>query len=144
MISTTAKHAVRALAHLASLPEGESLGGRDLARAANIPQNYLSKILWALGSARIIDATRGTGGGYRLHRPAEAIRLIEIVDLFDKARTATDCFMDGAHPCSDATGCAAHSAWREIKHAYVTFLETTTLATLASRGIASMATEVRP
>ncbi len=132
MLSTTAQHAVRALVHLASLAPGESVGGRDLARATAIPPNYLSKILWALGSARVIDATRGTGGGYRLRRPAESVRLIDVIELFDKARTASECFLGGAHPCSDSTACAAHEHWRQVKKAYVEFLEHTTLAALAT------------
>ncbi len=144
MVSTTAKHAVRALTHLASLAPGESIGGRDLARVANIPPNYLSKILWTLGSARIIDATRGTGGGYRLRRPPESVRLIEVIELFDKARTASECFLDGAHPCSDSTACAAHEHWREVKKAYVEFLEHTTLAALATSSRQPASPESRP
>jgi Rrf2 family protein len=143
MLSTTAKHAVRALTHLASLAPGESIGGRDLARAANIPSNYLSKILWTLGRADVIDATRGTGGGYRLRRRPESVRLIEVVELFDKAR-GNDCFLDGTHPCSDATACAAHRQWREVKKAYVEFLEHTTLAALVTSGRQLVSPESHP
>lgn len=132
MVSVTAKYAIRALVQLAGIPGGQSLGGRDLSRLANIPQNYLSKILWTLGAARVIAATRGTRGGYRMRRAPSDVRLIEIVELFDKGRTANDCFLDGAHPCSDATACSAHAAWRHVKAAYVAFLEHTTLATLAA------------
>ena len=144
MVSTTAKHAVRALTHLASLAPGESIGGRDLARAANIPPNYLSKILWTLGSAHVIDATRGIGGGYRMRRPPETVRLIDIIELFDKARTASDCFLDGTHPCSDSTACAAHEHWRDVKKAYVEFLEHTTLAALASSSRQQASPESQP
>lgn len=107
--------------------------GRDLARAADIPANYLSKMLWTLGSAGIIDATRGTRGGYKLQRRPEHVHLMEIVELFDRPRTANGCLLDSAHSCSDETACGAHAAWREVKHTYIQFLETTTLATLAAR-----------
>ncbi|MCL4814624.1 MAG: Rrf2 family transcriptional regulator [Vicinamibacteraceae bacterium] len=133
MLSVTARHALRALTHLAGLPLGQSMGGRDLARAADIPQNYLSKILWALRGAGIIDATRGIGGGYRLRRPAASVSLIEVVEIFDKPRTASECLLDGTRPCSDHTACAAHASWREVKAAYLNFLEHTTIETLATR-----------
>lgn len=142
MISATAKHALRALAHLASQPPGCTIGGRELAQAAAIPPNYLSKILWTLGSAGVISATRGIGGGYRLSRSPETVCLLEIVELFDKARSAPNCLLDGAHPCSDDTACAAHASWRTVKDAYLSFLEQTTLATLATCGPPSPA-EVR-
>jgi Rrf2 family protein len=133
MISVTAQHAVRALVELAALPEGDSMGGRDLARLARIPSSYLAKILGTLGSAGLVDAARGTGGGYRLSRSPDAVHLADVVGLFDPARSASDCLLDGTHPCSEATACAAHDDWRRVKEAYVRFLETTTLAKLAER-----------
>src|SRR5215813_3901044 len=83
MLSATSEYALRALTRLAAAAEGESMLGRDLAEQAGIPANYLSKIMWTLGNAGIIDATRGNGGGYRLKRGAADIRLFEVVDLFE-------------------------------------------------------------
>ncbi len=133
MISVTAQHAVRALLELSSIPEGDALGGRDLARRASIPHNYLAKILRALGTAGLVDAARGVGGGYRLARSPKSITLAGVVELFDPARSATECLLDNTNPCSDVTACAAHRDWRRVKASYVRFLESTTLAKLASR-----------
>lgn len=133
MLSVTAQHAVRALVELASVVEGEALGGRDIARRASIPQNYLAKILRTLGAAGLVDAARGTGGGYRLSRSPASIHLADVVGLFDPARSASECLLDNTSACSDATACAAHRSWRHVKEAYVRFLETTTLAKLAAR-----------
>ncbi len=80
MLSATTRYALRALVNLAGMPEGKSLLGRDLSKIAGIPPNYLSKILWTLGSAGFIAATRGTHGGYRLQRRPEEVRLIDIVE----------------------------------------------------------------
>ncbi len=144
MVSVTAQYAVRALAHLASLAPGETVGGRALASAVDIPQNYLSKILWTLGSAGLIDATRGTGGGYRLRRLPASVHLIEIVELFDKAITSDSCFLDGTHRCGDEAPCAAHNSWRQVKETYLGFLRDTTLASLATHAPLPSATESRP
>ena len=144
MISVTAQHALRALVELAAAAPTDAVGGRDLARAASIPPNYLAKILRTLGTAGIIVAARGTGGGYRLNRQPRSIRLADVVMLFDPARSASDCLMDGTHPCSDATACAAHHKWRHVKAAYVRFLETTTLATLVVRHGQAKAAVVQP
>jgi Rrf2 family protein len=114
------------------MPDGKSLLGRDLSQIADIPSNYLSKILWTLGSAGFIDATRGTGGGYRLQRRPEDIRLVEIVELFDRARTGDGCLLNPDNPCSDHEACAAHESWKHVKAAYTNFLETTTLAVLVT------------
>jgi Rrf2 family protein len=133
MLSVTVQHALRALTVLALLPEGAFLLGRDLAQKANIPANYLSKILWILGGAGFIGATRGSGGGYRLQRPADEIRLAEIVMLFEHNRGSQCCFLEGARQCSDADPCSAHRTWHELDSAMTRFLETTTLAEIAGQ-----------
>jgi Rrf2 family protein len=116
---------------MAALPAGSIILGRDLAERAGIPANYLSKIMWALGNAGIIDATRGSGGGYRLRRPANQIKLVEVVDLFDKPRARPSCFLGGRRECSDVEPCSAHEAWREVRVAYIHFLESTTIADIS-------------
>ena len=134
MLSVTSKYAVRALTHLAVLPEKESMLGKDLAKRAAIPANYLSKILWMLGSAGLISAMRGSGGGYRLRRKPEEIFLFEVVDLFDRTRIAPTCFLGEDRACSDDDACSAHALWREVRNVYTKFLQSTTLADIARGG----------
>ncbi len=131
MFSTTTEYALRALVMLAQLPENEAILGRDLAKRADIPANYLSKILWALGGAGIIEATRGTKGGYRIHRNPEDVLLADVVELFEKGRANPHCILAGRELCSDQNPCSAHHAWREARAAYVNFLQTTTIADIA-------------
>lgn len=106
--------------------------GRDLAKQARIPANYLSKILWTLGGAGVIDATRGSRGGYRLQRAPHEVRLAEIVHLFERNRSSRSCLLDASHACSDADACPAHRAWQSVGTAMTDFLETTTLADIAA------------
>ena len=99
MLSTTSEYALRALACLAGQPPGTALLGRNLAKAAEIPANYLSKILLTLRNAELVDTTCG-GGGYRLHKPAEEIFLIDVVELFDGiSRNKPACFLQHQKPC---------------------------------------------
>ena len=129
MLTTTSEHALRALTYLARIPDGASMLGRELAVQAGIPANYLSKILWTLGTAGIIDATRGSGG-YRLKRSAAEIRLFEVVDLFDRDRSRSACLLGGKE-CEQNHPCAAHDGWRGVRSAYLNFLYTTTLADIS-------------
>ncbi len=130
MFSTTCEYALRALVGLARVSDGDAVLGRELARSAQIPANYLSKILLALRNAGILTTARGTGGGYRLRKSAETIRLLDIVELFDGARAKPACLL-GGKSCTDEEPCPAHESWRDIRAAYVDFLESTTLASIA-------------
>lgn len=130
MFSTTCEYALRALVGLARVPNGDALLGRDLALSAQIPANYLSKILLTLRNAGLLTTARGTGGGYRLRKSPETIRLLDIVELFDGARAKPACLL-GGKSCTDEDPCPAHESWRDIRAAYIEFLESTTLAGIA-------------
>jgi Rrf2 family protein len=132
MLSTTSEYALRALACLAGRPSGTALLGRDLAKAAEIPPNYLSKILLTLRNADLVDATRGSGGGYRLHKPADEIFLIDVVELLDGiSRNKPACFLQHQKPCSGSLPCGAHALWSDLQALYLGFLVSTPLSALA-------------
>lgn len=130
MLSTTAQYALRALTRLAREDPESAVLGRTLAEDAEIPANYLSKLLLTLRNAGIVEATRGVGGGYRMLRPADDVRLIEIVEIFDAPRAKPSCFL-GHKECSDAEACAAHESWKKIRNQFLDFLESTSLADIA-------------
>jgi len=105
--------------------------GKDLAEKADIPPNYLAKILLMLKNAGLLGTARGSRGGYWLVRPPESIRLIEIVQLFDQTATPQPCVLGYLEPCATDELCSAHKRWNAIRAAYLDFLEATTIADLA-------------
>lgn len=132
MISTTSEYALRALAHLARVPEESAMLGRDLARATDIPANYLSKILLALRNAGILVTARGSGGGYRLCKRPDEIYLIEVVELFEGSKAKPVCFLSRTKACGDMDACTAHKSWRELSAAYRGFLVSTNISMISA------------
>lgn len=124
---------MRALSCLAGTTESGAVLGRDLAELAEVPANYLTKILLVLNRAGFVEATRGTGGGYRLARPPGEISLMQIVELFDPQAALYGCLLDASQQCSEATPCPAHERWSEVRDTYMNFLETTTLEQISDR-----------
>jgi len=131
MISTTSEYALRALTQLARLAHGDTILGRDLAENTSIPPKYLAKIMLALRNAGLVVASRGTGGGYGLLRPADAIHLIDVVQLFDGPQARPDCLLRAKGQCSEKNPCSAHAAWSGVRKTFVDFLEKTTLADIS-------------
>jgi Rrf2 family protein len=127
MLSATSEYALRALARLAQLSRGEAILGRDLSKSTGVPQQYLAKIMLALRNAGLVLATRGSGGGYMLLRPADAIHLIDVVSLFEGPSTWPHCLLRGDRKCSSDQPCAAHAHWGKVRDGYLEFLERTTL-----------------
>ena len=131
MFSATSEYALRALAQLARLSHGKVMLGRRLAESTGVPPKYLSKVMLALRNAGLVVATRGTGGGYMLLRPADAIQLIDVVQLFEGPATWPQCLLRPKRECSDKNACSAHAYWSGVRRSYLNFLESTTLNDIA-------------
>ncbi len=108
--------------------------GRNLAEQTHVPGNYLSKILLTLRNAGMVEATRGTGGGYRLGRHPDEILLIDVVELFEGPLKETICLLDSAVDCGEKNSCVAHEEWAEVYSSYLLFLQSTRLSDIASIG----------
>ena len=56
---------------------------KDIASAQNIPQNYLEQLLFILKKAGLVESMRGSKGGYKLNKPADQIKIIDIIEVLD-------------------------------------------------------------
>ena len=56
---------------------------KDIASAQNIPQNYLEQLLSLLKKAGLVESMRGSHGGYKLNKPADKIKIIDIIEVLD-------------------------------------------------------------
>lgn len=132
MLSSTSKYALRVLVSLHGTDGGRFVRGVTLAERTLIPPNYLSKVLVALRNGGLVETIRGRNGGYRLARASEDIRLIEAVELFEGFRSHPSCLLGIHTVCSDEKPCSAHASFRDVRRAYIAFLETTSIADAAS------------
>jgi Rrf2 family protein len=77
-ITAKVDYAVRAATELAAAP-GQHVKGEMLARNQGIPAKFLENILADLRRAGLVSSQRGSDGGYRLARPAEAVTIADII-----------------------------------------------------------------
>ncbi len=83
-ISAQEEYGLRCLVQLANLPAGDSLTLPQIAEREGISTANAGKLMWLLNKADFVTSTRGTKGGYSLSRPAEDIRLNEIIKVLDE------------------------------------------------------------
>jgi Rrf2 family protein len=134
MLSASATHALRAVAWLAAHERDEAVLGREMARRVRLPADYLAKVLRRLSRARVVTASRGARGGYRLARPAAQIRLMDVVRPFEGQRLKSRCLLRPSRSCRADGACAAHEGWAGVKTTYSRFLEQTTVADIQGGG----------
>lgn len=82
-ISAQEEYGLRCLLQLAMLKDDESLTLPQIAEREGISQANAGKLMWLLNKAGFVQATRGTKGGYTLSRPAQEIRLNEVIKVLD-------------------------------------------------------------
>jgi Rrf2 family iron-sulfur cluster assembly transcriptional regulator len=134
-VSTRGDYAARALLSL-TLHEGGvgPTSVRDIAERTGLPQPYLEQILLALKGAGLVRSKRGVGGGYVLARPADQIRLSEIVSAVDGPIQVGDFgqpHQDGA--CDHEGQCVLLAVWQAAGEHMRTHLASYTLADIASQ-----------
>lgn len=78
-ISTKGEYALRAMLDLVHQGEGPVVKLEDIANRQNISINYLERIFGRLRKAKIIASLRGPAGGYNLNKPANEIKVIDIL-----------------------------------------------------------------
>ena len=142
MISKSAQYAVRAVVLIAAEPESNH-GAQEIAQRIGAPPNYMGKLLKQLADAGVLESSRGSGGGFRLARPASEITLYQVVDPIDKVGRWSNCFLGLAGGCSTDNPCPIHPFWKPIREHYLQMLETLTIATIPNdRGAASSTREL--
>jgi Rrf2 family transcriptional regulator, cysteine metabolism repressor len=131
-ISTKGRYAVRAMLELAFQYGNGATLVREVSRRQEISDLYLEQLFNRLKTAELVRSSRGPRGGFRLSRPPEEIRLIDIIRVMEGSTAPVEC-VDNASICSRSGSCPTRSLWVELKRATDQILESTTLKDLMER-----------
>jgi Rrf2 family protein len=127
ILSATAEYALRAVVHLARSGEDAHMQAQELADATDVPLSYMRKVLHELARARVLESTRGKLGGFRLAVPPEELKLLSVVERFDRIAPGRRCLL-GRPECTDDDPCPVHHRWKAAASAVADFFSHTTVA----------------
>lgn len=127
MFSQTTEYALRAMSLLAYYPN-ELVPTPDLAEKTQVPANYLAKVLQQLAQADLITGRRGVGGGYKLAKPAESIKLVDVIRAVGTINRISTCPLGLANHGTNL--CALHRCMDSAAKAILDVVEGVTLADL--------------
>jgi Rrf2 family iron-sulfur cluster assembly transcriptional regulator len=135
-LSTKGRYAMIALVDLAQAPEGALVSLNEISGRQNVSLAYLEQLFVKLRRAGLVDSVRGPGGGYRLARPAESIRISEVLEAVEETVSAMH---TGAGATGAVSGSRAQSMtnrlWESLSaHVYV-FLHQTRLSDVAGNAL---------
>ena len=83
VITSKSPYAVRALAELARRGASTPVPIGELAKARDIPVQFLEGLFATLRRAGILQSQRGVKGGYSFARPPAEVTVLEVVELLE-------------------------------------------------------------
>ena len=107
------------------------LNATSLAEETGLPLPTVQKLVSRLSAAGLIESARGTGGGFRLSRPAAAISLADIVEAIEGPIAMTSCVEGGRHDCCIEENCRVKPHWNAVNGAVKGALAGVSLASLS-------------
>jgi Rrf2 family cysteine metabolism transcriptional repressor len=119
VITSKSPYAVRALAELARRGDSAPVPIGDLARARDIPPQFLEGLFASMRRAGILQSQRGVKGGYSFARPPGEITVLEVVELLEGEL--------------GAEAAASGPIWTEAADAVRAVLAGTTIADIVER-----------
>jgi Rrf2 family protein len=118
-ITSKSPYAVRALTELARRGAGQPVPIGEIAKAREIPVQFLEGLFATLRRAGVLQSQRGVKGGYLFARPPAEVTVLEVTELLDGELAAGPAETD--------------SVWGEATDALKAVLARTTIADLADR-----------
>lgn len=106
---------------------------REIARFFGLPEKFMLKVLHALGKTGLIETVRGRGGGFRLARPADEIRVGEVIRMVENDFELAECFGERGADCPLITSCGLNEALSNALAAFFDTLNGYTIADLVSK-----------
>lgn len=121
-------YALRVLVYVGLHPDG--LGSiAEIAARYEISENHLMKVVQQLGHAGLLATSRGRGGGVRLGREPERIRIGDVVRLTEMDFDIADC-----ENCTLGGECKLTSVFAKATAAFLAVLDRYTLADIIKSG----------
>ncbi len=106
---------------------------QEIADAYDISKNHLMKVAYDLGRHGFLETVRGRGGGLRLARPPERIKLGDVVRRMEDDFALVECFEPDSDNCRITRTCRLKGVLGEALKAWLAVLDKYTLADLLGR-----------
>lgn len=101
-----------------------------MAEEVGVPLPTVQKLVSKLSAARLIESTRGSGGGFRLARAPEHISVADIVEAIEGPIALTACVDGARHDCAVEGACRVKPHWGVVNQAVRGALGSVSLARL--------------
>ncbi|WP_209504381.1 MULTISPECIES: Rrf2 family transcriptional regulator [unclassified Ruegeria] len=130
-LTSYSNYALRSL-QLAALKAPDRIRVDDVVRVHGLARPHIVKIVHELGRAGYLETARGRGGGFWLAKPAEQIKIGDVIRLTEGPLDVVECFNPEKNTCPLIGICKLSQAIQKATGAFMAVLDDLTLADIAS------------
>jgi len=131
-LTRAADYGVRAMIHLAALPDDARALLPAMAEATGAPESFLSKVLQALARAGLITSRRGKSGGFAILPRGRQASMYDVIHAVDGPIHLNVCLING-QSCERSGTCPAHPIWAQAQRAMLDVLMRASIAEMAGK-----------
>ncbi len=131
-LSTFSDYSLRVLVYVATHPDKRATIDQ-IAEAYGVSRNHLMKVVQTLGHLELVNTMRGRGGGIVLARPAESVRLGDVLRQTEKDNAIVECLGQTPSDCPLCGVCNLTPMFEEAREAFFDTMNRFTLADAAAR-----------
>ena len=128
LITRDTDYAVRALCCIAEQKQ-EIISADQLVKSLEMPRPFLRKILQTLNKKRLLNSSKGKGGGFALAVSPEKITLIDVIKIFQGPLKLNECTFK-KKVCPNVKDCLLKKKIDEIEKEVMERLKAITLESL--------------
>ena len=133
-LTTKGRYAVMAMADLALYKDNGPTSLSDISLRQNISLPYLEQIFIKLKDNNLVKSTRGAKGGYVLEKPANDIKISNIISAVDEEVKMLNCKKESKKGCNNkSTKCITHNLWDQLDQHINNFFEKVKLQDLIKK-----------
>lgn len=115
-------YGLRALMRIAS-DDTRAWSSAEIAEEFAISRNHLTKAIALLASEGFLTTRRGGGGGAMLARPADAIRIGDVVRVLERDQSLVECFQVDGGACSITPVCRLKGILADAEQVFLNSLD---------------------
>ena len=133
-LTTKGRYAVMAMADLALFKDNGPTSLSDISLRQNISLPYLEQIFIKLKDKNLVKSTRGSKGGYVLEKPANDIKISNIISAVDEEVKMLNCKKDSKKGCNNkTTKCITHNLLDQLDQHINSFFDKVKLQDLVKK-----------
>ncbi|MBU1007425.1 MAG: Rrf2 family transcriptional regulator [Candidatus Omnitrophica bacterium] len=129
-ISRDTDYAVRALIFMAGVSKKEIITVDEIVKKERLPERFLRRILQRLAKSGILTSHKGKKGGFSFFVPPAAIRLTDIMEIFQGKIDLTNCLLK-SKVCPNVKKCPLRKKLKNLGQGLDTELKKITIVSLS-------------